>query len=839
MIWTSKMNKEIVYSAKNILVARDVKYPFELVYSGKRQYTILSSLDELEISPLGKNKNYYVGVPQNQPVSLYADLEWNKECFPKSDCDIYKMIVSTLEERFEKMDIDFCTNDLRMLSASKGSKGSLHLHYPKIVFENVDEQKIFWDSIIKPEDFYYFEEKNSKIQRKCFIDPVVYNKNRLFRLPYCSKMEKNGNIAERPLKPKVFYLSETSFSYECKDLEEGCFLLSDYTICQIPANHIMVSPASYSFAKEENERDREDPRGVAEVVPQGDKSTRCEWDKDFISSILEKNKLEVEIMNIKDNLIILKNISKMRKCIINGEMNETDNAYLTIKNNKLFYHCFDEGCQGKKKLLFEFEEQAEELKDQFDQHYWMNNFFETVPGTSDEVEMKHRILCIQNFTKEFLKDVQKYWTFIISTKPFILIRQRDQEGRIYYNALALANFKDAHSAFTVPLGKNGVSISLANLYLSNPNKKQYQTYDSIPNGPHKDAYTFNTWTGFDITPEKAFMKKDTADIKVWLKFQDDIFGEYAKNINEFFAWILRYPERKHHFSPIFRGDEGIGKGINTQMIMKIIGPKYSYHCMRWDDVFGSFNAIIEGKIFISFDETSWGGDKKHSGELKAFITETTRTSNQKFLPSIKVRNDINSVQSSNSQHIVPAGKDARRFLCVECKDTFKNYKKHEREAIFNFPPEVFANYLYNIDLSQYDHTKAEKTEMLKEQKMFSMEPLHSFWLESIDKMSDDCEAKTKLGEAKTKLENVPVGDLISSNKDTIYNEYKEKYPKYAVNNVIFWKNTRKMFPTMIEKKETEINHYTQEKVRIRKVFFPPKSEMMGMLNKIYDCDLFV
>lgn len=56
------------------------------------------------------------------------------------------------------------------------------------------------------------------------------------------------------------------------------------------------------------------------------------------------------------------NKSKIRICLINGEENESDRAYLTYFGGCLRYHCHDEGCKNKSIVLWENESSSEDNK---------------------------------------------------------------------------------------------------------------------------------------------------------------------------------------------------------------------------------------------------------------------------------------------------------------------------------------------------------------------------------------------------------------------------------------------------------------------------------------------
>ena len=87
--------------------------------------------------------------------------------------------------------------------------------------------------------------------------------------------------------------------------------------------------------------------------------------------------------------------------------------------------------------------------------------------------------------------------------------------------------------------------------------------------------------------------------------------------------------------------------------------------------------------------------------------------------------------ASNKDFVVPAGKNARRFCCLDTPDTSEGDPEYFARvfAATHDPVQLgaFLKYLLDRDLSAFDVRKFPKTAMLADQKAASLDP-HETWL---------------------------------------------------------------------------------------------------------------
>lgn len=267
---------------------------------------------------------FYVIIPENTKCCLFSDLEWDISW--KSIDEIkYKFIQIVSKTLKQKSEIEVQVDDFLICNASVENKGSLHVHLPNVCFNDISEQQKFFNAVYEEldDDWFFIDESDKSYILKTFIDFGVYNKNRQIRLPYSSKMNKNG-VGVRPLIPE----DEENFDFQQ-------WTIVDLVDCNAEdAVDVSTYPSEISCNK------------------------RNVWSKELVQEVVDNLGLDVSVDTFRGkNLIPLRNKKSIRVCPINGEENKSDNAYLVIKDNKLHYYCHDENCKGQSKIIHQFEEE--------------------------------------------------------------------------------------------------------------------------------------------------------------------------------------------------------------------------------------------------------------------------------------------------------------------------------------------------------------------------------------------------------------------------------------------------------------------------------------------------
>lgn len=184
-------------------------------------------------------------------------------------------------------------------------------------------------------------------------------------------------------------------------------------------------------------------------------------------------------------------------------------------------------------------------------------------------------------------------------------------------------------------------------------------------------------------------------------------------------------------SLVVRGGQGTGKGSIVWPIFQILKP-HAFQCDSMEEVTNQFNSFMEETILLFADEAVWGGSKRESGKLKRLITEDTLNIEPKGLDRYQVVNYLRLYISSNSDWVVPAEDDERRYTVFDASDVHR--QDHEwfarmkaadlgelLDEINNW--EVTADIRHNLD-----------TQALEEQKQQGWSVYEEFLADALDEL---------------------------------------------------------------------------------------------------------
>jgi hypothetical protein len=295
------------------------------------------------------------------------------------------------------------------------------------------------------------------------------------------------------------------------------------------------------------------------------------------------------------------------------------------------------------------------------------------------------------------------------------------------NYLARSSFGDIRNFYHQPLVDVGEDESepLGSWWLKHPKRRQYE---GVIFSPGKDvAGYFNTWRGWAVEPRPGD----------WSLYQQHVLeiicSGNADHFEYVLAWLARgvqQPASRPEVAIVLISPErGTGKGFFAREYCALFGPhaiqiSNSYHLV------GNFNAHLEDACVLFLDEAFWAGDKKGEGVLKALITEPTLPVERKHHDVRVVRNCLSIIMASNSEWVIPAGLDERRFLVLDVDS------KHKQDTVYFA---ALANQMENggraamlYDLLRHDYSgvdlrEAPQTKALLEQKLLSLSPRERWW----------------------------------------------------------------------------------------------------------------
>jgi hypothetical protein len=239
---------------------------------------------------------------------------------------------------------------------------------------------------------------------------------------------------------------------------------------------------------------------------------------------------------------------------------------------------------------------------------------------------------------------------------------------------------------------------------------------SLPAGKN-DNRIFNTYKGFAIEPNS---KGDCGLIHTHIKEvicnNDDTLYQY---VIQWFAKMFQYPNIKDGIALVVKGQQGTGKSLIFDDLLKKIWGDYAYSTADNNDIAGDFNGVLRNKMYVNFDEGSITNDRKTIGKIKAFITQKEYAFNVKHKQSEKSELNFAKASFTSNEHwVLKIDRDNRRFCVLETSNKYKGnfeYFKRLKDCIDNnadsFLYDMFQVDTTNFDLRDLPHTQAEQEQI--------------------------------------------------------------------------------------------------------------------------------
>jgi hypothetical protein len=190
---------------------------------------------------------------------------------------------------------------------------------------------------------------------------------------------------------------------------------------------------------------------------------------------------------------------------------------------------------------------------------------------------------------------------------------------------------------------------------------------------------------------------------------------------------------------VFRGKKGRGKGFFLGTTRAIYGP-HGLQITHTHQLTGNFNAHLATCCLLWADEAFWAGDKQGEAVLKGLITERPVMLEPKGVDSYQRVNCVKLEMSSNSDWVVPATHDERRYAVINTSAKWARGQASEedRKRYFGALTKELkeagdAAMLYdllNLDLKDWHPREVPMTTGLMQQKKQSLRG-HYQWFEAL------------------------------------------------------------------------------------------------------------
>jgi hypothetical protein len=211
-----------------------------------------------------------------------------------------------------------------------------------------------------------------------------------------------------------------------------------------------------------------------------------------------------------------------------------------------------------------------------------------------------------------------------------------------------------------------VTEAAGSWWLKSPHRRQYH---GLTFAPGRDVEGFyNLWRGFAV-------QAIPGDCSMYLTHLKDVI---CKGNDQYFVYLISWmaravqqPDSPGQVAVVLRGAQGTGKSF----FAKVFGQLFGRHFLQVSDpkhLVGSFNAHLRDCVILFGDEAFFAGDKSHESVLKTLITEENMQIERKGFDVEQSPNYTHLIMASNSQWVVPAGANERRFFCSGCRHTVQS-----------------------------------------------------------------------------------------------------------------------------------------------------------------------
>lgn len=355
------------------------------------------------------------------------------------------------------------------------------------------------------------------------------------------------------------------------------------------------------------------------------------------------------------------------------------------------------------------------------------NDFTKVPMDTDEKE-DDKLGPVEKLNEEY--------SFVVLGGRSTILKQTGAGEVIYMNPQA---FHDLLAAKTIQTG-NGKRRQLSEQWFNSHKRNTFSSVQLIP-GKQAPPDVYNLWRGFRCKPlekdEKATdeMKKGVA------MFKEHALINICANDKDLFHWLFGYfahliqkPWEKPLTALVFKGKKGVGKNA----LIDRIGNLFNGHYLLTSNkryLTSNFNKHLANLILFVLDEAFWSGDKQAEGILKDLITGHTHLIEHKGREMFSAKNVLRVCIIGNEDWVVPTSEDERRFAIFNVGDERQKDRKFFTEMKKLIDKKggnrLLLTELSAFDLASFDINDAPITDGLLDQKIESLNSLHSWWFASL------------------------------------------------------------------------------------------------------------
>jgi hypothetical protein len=284
-----------------------------------------------------------------------------------------------------------------------------------------------------------------------------------------------------------------------------------------------------------------------------------------------------------------------------------------------------------------------------------------------------------------------------------------------------------------------MKVCRAALWWHSPRRREYDKMEFRPELTRAAAAArgiHNLWQGF------AVERNPDGDCSLFYEhLWQNICQEDEQLYRYVYAWfanMVQRPHRRPGVGLVLQSKGlGTGKSIVAQVMGHLIGGRTTgayYEATQPRQVTGHFNDHLEKCLLLHAAEAVWAGSRGDESVLKSLVTDPTLSVERKGYPCYQAPNYLHLIVSSNSDWVVPAQADERRWCVVEVGEGRK-----QDAAFFGAMMEQLQgggygkllDDLLSANVEAVDLRKVPNTLALQKQKMASLPPIDAWLFEAV------------------------------------------------------------------------------------------------------------
>lgn len=286
----------------------------------------------------------------------------------------------------------------------------------------------------------------------------------------------------------------------------------------------------------------------------------------------------------------------------------------------------------------------------------------------------------------------------------------------------------SHLNYYVQIGKKRVRKSFIEVWLRDPNKRQYDRIES--NCFETTSGCFNIWPGFlaaKLPPVPQELVQEL--VQPFIRHVREVLAsgdeEMTQWLLDWFANMIQRPHMPSHVLIIFRGLQGCGKGILFDFFRKtILGESCSAQTDNPEqNCFGKHASSWINAIMYQIDEAR--SMYEYIDRVKNAVTASERIYEGKNKAEIPLPNLCNFVITTNNKNPVRIDPDDRRCVLIEVSRIYKGNQKYWVDLASHLSRQEVSRaifqYMMGRDLTKYpydfQHSRPRTTDFYEAQSL--------------------------------------------------------------------------------------------------------------------------